>query len=334
MKDTLPPVMGETGDLTCVESDEYNPYNGVAFTGKNVASSFSLAPLLQGYTYGVDKTYGYWLDVKFSVYVKNGADSDSNPFIAGFLPNTNLGTWGRVEIGSNIQRRTSATNPQTLSTSSAGFHDICINLFARRQANQKNADDKNTFWAYNTVEIDGQNSSVTSSSNVITLVTYPLGQNLYFYFPPEGEFYVSNIIVAVNSKLDATFPEVQNSTPLLRSQIYPVRLPLSAPTADSTFVAGADGQYVGTASGQKLVQTINTSELITKYGGTKHFIAEFSPKNPDNFLHDLEDAMTSFRTKAEREGMIFTPRVVLSPKVSGTVKEALFEMGVRLIERQ
>ena len=72
----------------------------------------------------------------------------------------------------------------------------------------------------------------------------------------------------------------------------------------------------------------------TKYGGTKHFIAEFSPKNPDNFLHDLEDAMTSFRTKAEREGMIFTPRVVLSPKVSGTVKEALFEMGVRLIERQ
>lgn len=104
--------------------------------------------------------------------------------------------------------------------------------------------------------------------NVMTLVTYPLGQNLYFYFPPEGEFYVSNIIVAVNSKLDVTSPEIQSSTPLLRSQIYPVRLPLSAPTDDSTFVADADGKYVGTASGQKLVQTIDTSELITKYGGT------------------------------------------------------------------
>ena len=45
-----------------------------------------------------------------------------------------------------------------------------------------------------------------------------------------------------------------------------IKLPLSTPPSGN-FSAEGDGKYVGTKSGQQLVQTIDATDLITKFGG-------------------------------------------------------------------
>ena len=66
--------------------------------------------------------------------------------------------------------------------------------------------------------------------------------------------YVSNVIVAT---------AIGTYTPLLTSETLLVGLPLStSPTGD--FLSVGDFEYVGNTSGQKLLQTINTSDIITK----------------------------------------------------------------------
>lgn len=65
----------------------------------------------------------------------------------------------------------------------------------------------------------------------------------------------------------------------------------------------------------------------------RYYVAEFTPKNPDNFLHDLESAMPEFESQAKSEGMGFVPRVILSSETPESVRKSLFELGVRIIER-
>ena len=67
-----------------------------------------------------------------------------------------------------------------------------------------------------------------------------------------------------------------------------------------------------------------------KYG---RYIAEFTPKNPDCFIHDLESVLPEFESRAKSEGMVFTPRVILSSETPESVKRSMFELGVRVIHR-
>ena len=70
-----------------------------------------------------------------------------------------------------------------------------------------------------------------------------------------------------------------------------------------------------------------------KYGGCRCDVVEFTPKNPDNFIHDLESAMPEFEARAKSKGEIFVPRVILSSEPPEPVRKSLFELGVKVIER-
>lgn len=65
----------------------------------------------------------------------------------------------------------------------------------------------------------------------------------------------------------------------------------------------------------------------------KYYITEFTPKNPDNFIHDLESVLPEFESQAKSEGMGFVPRVILSSETPESVRKSLFDLGVRVIHR-
>lgn len=70
-----------------------------------------------------------------------------------------------------------------------------------------------------------------------------------------------------------------------------------------------------------------------KASGTNYLITEFTPKNPNNFIHDLESALPEFESQAKNEGKIFAPRVILSSETPESVRKSLFDLGVRVIHR-
>lgn len=83
--------------------------------------------------------------------------------------------------------------------------------------------------------------------------------------------------------------------------------------------------------------TVSRTETEKFYVSVIHHndysVAEFTPKNPDNFIHDLESAMPEFESRAKNEWKIFVPRVILSSETPESIRKSLFELGVRVIIR-
>ena len=83
--------------------------------------------------------------------------------------------------------------------------------------------------------------------------------------------------------------------------------------------------------------TVSRTETEKFYVSVIHHnaysVAEFTPKNPDNFIYDLEETMPEFELRAKSEEKIFAPRVILSSETPEDVKKSLFELGVRVIIR-
>ena len=83
--------------------------------------------------------------------------------------------------------------------------------------------------------------------------------------------------------------------------------------------------------------TVSRTETEKFYVSVIHHnaysVAEFTPKNPDNFIHDLEETMPEFELRAKSEEKIFAPRVILSSETPEDVRKSLFELGVRVIIR-
>ena len=83
--------------------------------------------------------------------------------------------------------------------------------------------------------------------------------------------------------------------------------------------------------------TVSRTETEKFYVSVIHHniysITEFTPKTPDNFIHDLESSLQEFESCAKSEGKIFAPRVILSSEPPEAVRKSLFELGVRVINR-
>ena len=83
--------------------------------------------------------------------------------------------------------------------------------------------------------------------------------------------------------------------------------------------------------------TISTKETakfsVSVIHHNDYSVTEFTPKNPDNFIHDLESALPEFEALAKSEGKIFAPRVIISSETPESVRKSLFELGVRVIKR-
>lgn len=255
------------GSLTSVESEEYNPVNGVAFTGSAGTTAYFYLP--SSITSVPSDYFEKHMTFKFSFYCpqqpahsltiespKYGATSSSGYATINLSPNSCT-----FKLGSTRQTITG-------NGSATGFHNfaftVCIGV--------KNRSNPYRLARHICCEFDG-NSAAIALDNQLTYSEFSsylniLFQNYTFTSPglSSGDYYISNIIVATLIVISTSSGMEGNSLPLLSSEAFPVPLTLSKPTGDFSSVGG--GEYVGNASGQKLLQTIDTSDAVAKFGAT------------------------------------------------------------------
>ena len=227
---------------TYVENEAYNSYNGVAFTkpGGDVTLPVSSSVLALSSLVSTQRA----VTLRFSVYLNLNAGA---VFTAGFKSSA---TYLNVDSSYN------------------GFHDIALTKYASYVRTydwviNTIVNEKRTLNHYSIKDIDGNSSTFDSQSiNSTGQITDSklasvFGNALYFTFPAasEGECYVSNVIVTIG----VFASEVLSSGSLLAP------LTLSTPP-EGDFSSVGGGEYVGNASGQKLLQTIDTTDAVAKFG--------------------------------------------------------------------
>lgn len=257
--------------LTCVESDNYNPINGVAYTFSvpQTDSPMHFLPIptsaLAVPTVSDGQFFTKIISFKCSVYLDLAYPYD---FFAGFQKNlSDTVDFDYVMIGSRgctVKGKISSQSYSKKITSGAvkGLHDIVISISLVKYQYGNSA----AFYITLTFDIDGDIYS--PRTGVTSLESAPFGNGI-FVSPAAltgGTCYVSNIIVASSTEISDTSPEVTSPAPILSSDTTLIKLPLSTPPSGN-FSAEGDGKYVGTASGQQLLQTIDATDLITKFGG-------------------------------------------------------------------
>lgn len=85
---------------------------------------------------------------------------------------------------------------------------------------------------------------------------------------------------------------------------------------------------------ESLKETNNFSiHIIRMFIERQHcFIARFTPKNEDNLLVNLEEAMNELKAEASRENRTFLPQIVLSKEAPESLRKSLWDSGVRILE--
>ena len=258
-----------------VENYQYNPINGVAFNVNQYCIFLMPFPTtLLNYPDITDanKHYIKCVSVKFSVYLEGlngtgGSSTFSAPFSTGFQIYGTNNAYGSspatlpyVRFFADKYIVGAGSSSETLNysnSSSEGFHNVAFSIHS----------DNTNVSRFGTCDVDGSINTFTipsfpSKSNA------PYGTGFIFAFnqPQYGTSYVSNIILATSVEVIETELTVTSPSPILSSDTTLIKLPLSTPPSGN-FSAEGDGKYVGTASGQQLVQTIDATDLITKFGG-------------------------------------------------------------------
>ena len=260
------------GSVSCVESDEYNPINGVAFTclaSDSTAASVNLALPADFPSYLPNHTH--WLGLRFSAYLDI---QSSNYFACGF------GERSRIEFSENraiaymaLDINLLAITSQVLTNSlTSGFHNIALSIYVKRV--------EQNYYIYLYADVDGYTwyaNTEKAYGNLYNGHNYIFGSTsgIRFTFPTSSTdiCYISNIIAAHQPSTDEN----------LTSDMLLAKLPLSTPLTTSDFLSAGDGEYVGTTSGQKLLSAINAgenSDVITKFGATSkvsHIITYGNP---------------------------------------------------------
>ena len=200
--------------VTCVENEEYNPINGVAYTiAKSNGGNLAL-PVPSGVLSLTTINQVKVVTVRFSVYLDLYS---SNTFYVRFA--------GKKTYSFNF------------TSSSNGFHNVAFSRYAKVQVNQSPE------FIYKTIrDIDSNISEadqITHASNevpVSTILSSAFGNSIAFHIPPpdSSKCYVSNVMVTVG-------------TEALSSGSFPVKLPLKNTSGD--FISLGGGYCVGTACG-------------------------------------------------------------------------------------
>lgn len=244
---------GYTGaDLTCVESEEYNPDNGVAFTANGGVGAIPIPDSFYSST-----MYNRVLSCRFSAYLDLNSSSE---FIVGLRNSKGTTFCNYVKFTSSkcecLYGISSSIRTMTVSESpTKGLHNFVISICLEALSS-----DVTPYYGYIYMDFDGETKNAiwgSSTSNVDQILGL---RKIYFSFPNSETniCYVSNVIVATATG---------TADPILTSETKLVRLPLSTPPTGD-FLSVGDGEYVGNTAGQKLLQTINASDAITKYGAT------------------------------------------------------------------
>ncbi|MBR3050472.1 MAG: hypothetical protein IKG61_03355 [Selenomonadaceae bacterium] len=268
---------GLTGTgLTCVESEEYNPINGVAFTGNFSGDGRKFYLPLPSSAFDVptvsdSQFFTKMISFKFSVYLdlvspyttaagfqkdKTKTTSDYNYVSFGY---SNCKAY--FVIGNNNTTQDIIKNKVT-----AGFHNVVLSICLMKYLSGSS----NAFYVVTYCEVDGDLKSYRTGFSSASSISSVFGQGIYVALNGTTTStiteYFSNIIVASSTEISSTSPSREAiPAPILSSDTTLVRLPLSTPSGN--FSAEGDGKYVGTASGQQLLQTIDATDLITKFGG-------------------------------------------------------------------
>ena len=259
------------GSVSCVESDEYNPINGVAFTclaSDSTAASVNLA-LPAGFPSSLSNNAAHWIGLRFSAYLDI---QSSNRFVCGF------GARSRIVFSTNSAIAYTALNPNASAITSqeltnsltSGFHNIALSIYVKRV--------EQNYYIYLYADVDGytwHENATKTYSNPLYGIDYVFSSGIRFTFPTSSTdiCYISNIIAAHQT---STYEN-------LTSEMLLAKLPLSTPLTTSDFLSAGDGEYVGTTSGQKLLSAINAgenSDVITKFGATSkvsHIITYGNP---------------------------------------------------------
>ena len=275
-------VVGDTGTISRVESEEYNPYCGVAFTGLKsqgaefCALSFNSTIYMYISTSTTNPCSRSAFGFKFSVYLDL---SPTEYFCAGFTSKANP-TEKSHYVKFDADGYTTAvlsTDANTYETrhegSTKGFHNVIlvVSMLTRRSGT-------NPYQRSIHFYIDNLHDGRGASSALASDVTIP-NQNVFLHFCTEkaNACYVSNILTSYNSELLS-----EEVTGNLLPELYPetllVRLPLKDTAGD--FITGENGEYIGNTAGQQLLSTIDAQSVIEKVGATSKVSHLISYGNP------------------------------------------------------
>ena len=260
--------------LSCVESDNYNPINGVAYTFSvpQTDSPMHFLPIPTSALAVPTVSDGQFFTkvVSFKVSVYFALECQYNCGI-GFQKDTTKTNgasldWYSLAMGFADYRLADKAITQNVQKvekdSGLGLHQGTISICLVKYLSGGSAAFRTTAYA----EFDGEILSDTKVSTSVDNETFGNGLQISFPGGKNNCFYVSNIIVASLTEISDTSPEDTFGAPILSSDTTLIKLPLSTPPSGN-FSAEGDGKYVGTASGQQLLQTIDAENLITKFGG-------------------------------------------------------------------
>lgn len=274
--------------LTYVESVEYNPYSGVAFTGKSVKAACtvqgtSIASLPHTPKRFADGTVDFptifanndtaeiRLRVKFSVFCKNMESGGT--FALGHA--RSLASSDGIQCGISISKGSCyyllGDGESHTGSISDGFHNISIAYSLC----------KVTSGYYPLKRVSTSNTSMNYTGTKYIPGNSPVFLNqLIVKFPSAGqaEFYVSNVICRLYTSTTSAIGSPPAVIPLHTQLMF---LDLGEPE-DITFKGDPDitGGYIGYSSGDKLLQTIDATDVIKRCRKTANCEAVFAYGNP------------------------------------------------------
>ena len=228
-----------------------NPYAKISFRGEN-CTAFCTGGTGGGFLQSLDVGYECQQQCKFSVYCKDVASGGA--FCMG-LATTQTATspdYFGITISGGSYNITFPVTPSsgTLTGNlSDGYHNISLMLYESRTATNSYTH------TYRMAVDDKLVYGTKSGSSAIPALC------LGAWFPPPeaGKFFISNIIVA---KLKATSSSNSCDKQVIppNTQLMPLKM---GEPEDISFEHDEDtGEYVGYETGDKLLQTIDATDLI------------------------------------------------------------------------
>ena len=252
-------------ELEYVENSTYNPTSGVAFTCTSGSRSF-----FPNFDFTFEPSGQFYKKVwsmKFSFYADGGA------FAVGFTHAVNaIGTSDAgLEFGSSQVRARryvdGSVQEEIIADNSTGFHDVSITYAVT-------ADGAGSYISASTITFDDKTDfQIYTSADVPFIPKYA---GLSFSISGQNHVFISNVLLGqATYEGDGTGDIPSDDGIPASTPIY--RLPTSATVTD--FTAGDDGEYIGTANGQTLLQTVDASTLISIFGDkpVNHIVAYGAP---------------------------------------------------------
>lgn len=275
---------------TFVESDEYNPYSGVAFSRAN--NDYACKVGIPNFDFVFEPALGKYIkkvwSVKFSVYA-----TSSHGVIAGFTDVTNV-TSSVIDLGvqrmdgdsyqfvhwEENTRKTYYCAPNGAGRKvnyHAGFHNVSITYSLTADGTGSEI----TYIRATTICVDEFTPEIQIYSTT-SVITPP--KLFIFYFPrtlsieASEKPLVSNVLAGQASyEGDGTGSIPSDDGIPANTPVY--RLPLVNPTTNNGFTLNEDGIYVANTNGSTLLKTVDVDTLKNTWGNQpiNHIVSYGNP---------------------------------------------------------